>query len=112
MEVRPGRIKSKCAALIGNAAIVRKRSVIDKKDDLSVLASSSCRELLGSAGSAQSWLECSTDNRVVAGSNPAEAVWKLWQFFLYPTFRHFANWCLSEDTLYAVAPFYLVRHGK
>ena len=25
------------------------------------------------------WLERATDNPVVAGSNPAEAVWKLWQ---------------------------------
>ena len=25
------------------------------------------------------WLERATDYRVVAGSNPAEAVWKLWQ---------------------------------
>ena len=41
------------------------------------------------------WLERVTDNRVVAGSNPAEAVWKLWQFPL----PHFASaQCLSEDT--------------
>ena len=26
------------------------------------------------------WLERPTHNRVVAGSNPTEAVWKLWQF--------------------------------
>ena len=32
-------------------------------------------------------LERATDNRVVAGSNPAEAVWKLWQFPL----PHFAS---------------------
>ena len=30
------------------------------------------------------WLERATDDRVVAGSNPAEAVWKLGNF-LYPT---------------------------
>ena len=28
------------------------------------------------------WLERSTRNRVVTDSNPAEAVWKLWQFRL------------------------------
>ena len=28
------------------------------------------------------WLERASDSRVVAGSNPAEAVWKLWQFSL------------------------------
>ena len=33
------------------------------------------------------WLERATDNRVVAGSNPAEAVWKLWQVPL----PHFAS---------------------
>ena len=33
------------------------------------------------------WLERATDDRVVAGSNPTEAVWKLWQF-LSP---HFAS---------------------
>ena len=33
------------------------------------------------------WIERATDNRVVAGSNPAEAVWKLWQFPL----PHFAS---------------------
>ena len=49
------------------------------------------------------WLERATDNRVVAGSNPAEAVWKLWQFSLPPFSQ-----CLSEDTLKAVGPFYLV----
>ena len=32
-------------------------------------------------------LERATDNRVVAGSNPTEAVWKLWQFPL----PHFAG---------------------
>ncbi len=31
--------------------------------------------------------ERATDNRVIAGSNPAEAVWKLWQFPL----PHFAS---------------------
>ena len=29
-------------------------------------------------GAVAQWLERATDNRVVAGSNPAEAVWKLW----------------------------------
>ena len=43
------------------------------------------------------WLERATDNRMVAGSNPAEAVWKLWQFPL----PHFAIvdecMCVYED---------------
>ena len=47
------------------------------------------------------WLERATDNRVVAGSNPAEAVWKLWQFPLPPLCQ-----CLSEETLKAVGPFH------
>ncbi len=40
-------------------------------------------------GAVAQWLERATDNRVVAGSNPAEAVWKLWQFPL----PHFASKC-------------------
>ena len=47
-------------------------------------------------------LERATDNRVVADSNPTEAVWKLWQFPL----PHFVS--LSEETLKPVGPFYLV----
>ena len=35
-------------------------------------------------GAVAQWLERATDDRVVAGSNPAEAVWKLGNF-LYPT---------------------------
>ena len=31
-------------------------------------------------GAVAQWLERATDNRLVTGSNPAEAVWKLWQF--------------------------------
>ena len=54
-------------------------------------------------GAMAQWLEWATDNRVVAGSNPAEAVWKLWQFPLSPLCQ-----CLSEETLTAVGPFYLV----
>ena len=38
-------------------------------------------------GAVAQWLERATDNRVVAGSNPNEAVWKLWQFPL----PHFAS---------------------
>ena len=53
------------------------------------------------------WLERSTDDRVVPGSNPTEAAWKLWQFCL----PHFAN-CLSEETLKAVGPFYLVVYAR
>ena len=36
---------------------------------------------------ATQWLERATDNRVVAGSNPTEAVWEFWQFPL----PHFAS---------------------
>ncbi len=38
-------------------------------------------------GAVAQWIERANDNRVVAGSNPAEAVWKLWQFPLL----HFAS---------------------
>ena len=38
-------------------------------------------------GAVAQWLERATDNREVAGSNPAEDVWKLWQFPL----PHFAS---------------------
>ena len=48
------------------------------------------------------WLERATGNRVVAGWNPAEAVWKLAISFT-PLCQ-----CLSEETLKAVVPFYLV----
>ena len=47
-------------------------------------------------------LERATDNRVVTGSNPTEAVWKLANSFT----PH--SQCLSEETLKAVGPFYLV----
>ena len=33
-----------------------------------------------SGGVVAQWLERATDNRVVAGSNPTGAAWKLWQF--------------------------------
>ena len=38
-------------------------------------------------GAVTQWLERAPYNRVVAGSNPAEAIWKLWQFPL----PHFAS---------------------
>ena len=45
------------------------------------------------------WLERATDNRVVAGSNAAEAVWKFGNF-LYPTlpvsFGRDTIWCLCQ----------------
>ena len=48
-------------------------------------------------GAVAQWLERATDNRVVAGSNPAEAVWKLWQFPL-PHFASVDEWmCVYED---------------
>ena len=53
-------------------------------------------------GAVVQWLERATDNRVVAGSIPAEAVWKLCQFPL----PHFAS--VFRKTLKAVGPFYLV----
>ena len=31
-------------------------------------------------GAVAQWLEPAIDGRVVAGSNPTEAAWKLWQF--------------------------------
>ena len=55
-------------------------------------------------GAVAQWLERATDNRVVAGSNPAEAVWKHWQFPLGTPLCQ----CLSEETLKAVGPFYVV----
>ena len=48
-------------------------------------------------------LERATDNRVVAGSNHTEAVWKLLAISFTPLCQ-----CLSEETLKAVGPFYLV----
>ena len=48
------------------------------------------------------WLE-HADNRVIAGSNPAEAVWKTLAISFTPLCQ-----CLSEETLKAVGPFYLV----
>ena len=38
-------------------------------------------------GAVAQWIECATDNRVVASSNPTETAWKLWQFPL----PHFAS---------------------
>ena len=40
--------------------------------------------MVGVVGVVAQRLERSTDNRMVAGSNPTEAVWKLWQFPLPP----------------------------
>ena len=39
---------------------------------------------LSSWGVVAQWLERAADDRVVAGSNPTEAAWKLWQFPLLP----------------------------
>ena len=50
-------------------------------------------------GALAQWLERATDNRVLTGSNPAEAVRKLLQ-----TLPHFAS-VFSEETLKAVGPF-------
>ena len=54
------------------------------------------------------WLEHAIDDRVVAGSNPTETAWKLWQFPL----PHFTNWCISKETLKAVGAFYLVSYTR
>ena len=48
-------------------------------------------------GAVAQWLERATDNRVLTGSNPADAVRKLLQF-------HFPQ-CFSEETLNALGPF-------
>ena len=53
-------------------------------------------------GAVAQWLERATDNRVVAGSNPTEAAWKLWQFRL----PHLAS--VFRKTLKAVGTLYLV----
>ena len=50
------------------------------------------------------YAERATDNRVVAGSNLAEAVWKLAISFTPPQICQ----CLSEETLKAVGHFYMV----
>ena len=49
------------------------------------------------------WLNRATDDRQVAGSNHTGAAWKLWTIF-FTTLCH----CLSEGTLKAAGPFYLV----
>ena len=54
-------------------------------------------------GAMAQWLERAADDRVVAGSNHTETARKLWQFPL-PDFTK----CLSDETLKAVGPFYLV----
>ena len=54
-------------------------------------------------GAVAQWLERTTDDRVVAGTNPTEAAWKLWQFQFTPLSQ-----CLSEEMLKVVGPFYLV----
>ena len=53
------------------------------------------------------WLDCAIDNRVVAGSNHTGASWKL------PIFFTQLSQCISEETIKAVGPFYLVsRPGE
>ena len=46
-------------------------------------------------GAVAQWLEQATDNRVVAGSYPTEAAWKLWQFPLPRLSEETLIWCLS-----------------
>ena len=53
--------------------------------DLKHLTSFHCSAFIW--GAVARWLERAIDNLVVAGLNPAEAVWKLWQFPL----PHFAS---------------------
>ena len=50
------------------------------------------------------WLERATEDRVAAGSNPTEAAWKLQMAISFTPLCQ----CLSEETLKAVDPFYLV----
>ena len=45
-------------------------------------------------------LEHMTDDRVVAGSNPTGAAWKLWAATLAIYFTSLCQWqCLSEETI-------------
>ena len=44
-------------------------------------------DVLSPGGAVAQWLERATDDRVVAGSSPADAAWKLCQF----PFPHFAS---------------------
>ena len=55
-------------------------------------------------GAVAQWLERATDNRVIAGSNPIEAFWKLQMAISFTPLCQ----CLSEETVKAVGPFYLV----
>ena len=70
------------------------------------------------SGPAAQWLERATDNRVVAGSNRTGTAAPLGNFG--NSFTQLCQ-CLSEETLKAVGPFYLVSmpgevkdptHGK
>ena len=54
------------------------------------------------------WLERATDNRVVAVSNPAEAVWKLWQ--LPEFFQPMTHVCADRELVSYVVP-YVHRRG-
>ncbi len=47
------------------------------------------------------WLQRATDDRVVAGSNPPEAAWKLQMTISITPFCQ----CLSEEILKVVGPF-------
>ena len=49
------------------------------------------------------WIERATDNRVVASSNPTEKCLEALAISFTPLCQ-----CLSEETLKAVCPFYLV----
>ena len=53
--------------------------------------------LLIRIGAVAQRLERVTGNRELMGSNPAEAVWKLFSISFSPL--NFANCCLSEETL-------------
>ena len=63
-----------------------------------------------SGGRWPSELERWTGDRVVQGSNPAVATYSLRNFgnSVYPAFKAALCQCLSEETLKAVGPFYLV----
>ena len=54
------------------------------------------------------WLERATDNRAVAGSNPTEAAWKLWQF----PFPHIASVFSKRHKPVEDSIFYLVNNAS
>ena len=52
--------------------------IISTKDEAIVSTQNDMSDVEYLWGAVAQWLERATDNRVVAGSNPTEAVWNLW----------------------------------